>query len=307
MSGSAVDLGLLDFGWTMYGERPADVLQDTLALAALAERSGFSRYWLGEHHTDGHACGSPQILAALVAAQTARIRVGVAAMLLAYWSPLKLAEDFSLLETLFGRIDLGVGRGRADSLASHRALLDGRAGDDAMLDPAAFATRLDDLLGHLTGELSAAHPHAGAPVLPTPTTTPEVWICGSAGAAREAARTGTRFCCTLFHGRIEPPDHVRLYRERFVPSRDLGRPQAAIAVAGVCADTKSEAIAMRDAFPNPHYIPSLVGTPAQCRRAIDALCDVYEVNEVVMLDIAPDRARRVQSATLLAREMEFVS
>ncbi len=303
MPNSPIALGLLDFSWTMRGESAADALNDTQAMAVHAERCGFSRYWLGEHHVEGHACGSPQILAAIAATRTRRIRIGIGAMLLGYWAPLKLAEDFSLLETMFGRIDLGLGRGRADSLASHRALLDGRPGDDGMLSSVAFASRLDDLLGHLDGTLAAGHAHAGAPVLPNAGASPEVWICGSSGAALEAARTGTRFCCTLFHGRIEPPELVQTYRDRFVPSRDLATPHAAIALAGVCAETKAEAIAMRDCFPNPNYLPSLVGTPAQCRGALEAVCEAYEVRDLILLDVAPDRTRRLRSATLLAEEM----
>ena len=300
-----IRIGLLDFSWAYHGQPPEQALMDTLALGKLADALGYSRYWLGEHHVEGHACGSPQVLATLLAASTKRIRVGVGAMLLHYWAPLKLAEDFCLLETIFGRIDLGVGRGRADDLQSHRALLDGRPGDDGMLCEEEYGAKLDDLLGHLRGTLPAKHPHYGAPVLPALDVMPEVWVCGSATAAPQAARTGTRFCCTLFHGGVASPRYMDSYREAFRPSEELDAPHAAIAVAGVCAETEAEALAMREAFPNLNYVPTVVGTPEQCKARIEWFCDKYGVEEVILLDIAPDRAGRFKSAGLLAEAFEL--
>ncbi len=300
MSAAPIALGLLDFSWVRGEQSPAEALADTLALAEAADALGLSRYWIGEHHLDGHACGSPQVLATLLAASTRRIRVGVGAMLLYYWAPLKLAEDFVLLQSLFARIDLGVGRGGADDPRSHLALLDGRPGDGPMLGEAAYAERVRDLLGHLRGTLERGHPHHGAPIIPALDVMPEVWVCGSATAAPLAAACGTRLCCTLFHGRMAPPEHLARYRSGFGASPELAAPQAAIAVAGTCADTQAEADAMRDAFPYSNYLPSVWGTPQRCRERIEALCAAYGVGEALLLDIAPDRERRLRSAELLA-------
>lgn len=304
---SPIALGLLDFSWVRDDQSAADALGDTLALAEHAESLGYSRYWIGEHHLDGHACGSPQVLASLLAASTRRIRVGVGAMLLYYWAPLKLAEDFVLMQSLFGRIDLGLGRGGADDPRAHIALLDGRTCTGPMLAQAAYGERVEELLGHLRGTLPTDHPHCGAAVIPALDVMPEVWVCGSASAAPLAARTGTRFCCTLFHGRMAPPEHMAVYRETFAPSAELTRSQAAIAIAGTCADTEAEAIAMREAFPYRNYLPSVFGTPDHCREHIQALCAAYGVREVVLLDIAPDRERRMRSAELLARAFELAA
>jgi luciferase family oxidoreductase group 1 len=296
----SIRLSLLDFSWA-YHCRPAEALWDTLAVGVQADSLGYARYWLGEHHVEGHASGSPQVLAGILATSTKRMRIGIGAMLLHYWAPLKVAEDFLLLEALFGRIDLGVGRGRADNLQSHRALLDGRPGDDAMLGAEAYSAKLDDLVAYVRGTIPAGHPHYGAAVIPDIDSMPEMWLCGSATAASEAARTGTRFCCTLFHGSIAPPIHVQTYRRCFRPSADLEAPHAAIAVAGVCADTEAEAVAIREVFPNPNYVPSVVGTAQQCRSRIEQFCEAYDVDEVVILDIAANRSQRIRSAELLAQ------
>lgn len=300
MAENSIRLSLLDFSWA-FDCGPTEALWDTLAVGVQADRLGYERYWLGEHHLEGHASGSPHVLAGILAASTKRMRIGAGAMLLEYWAPLKLAEDFLLLEAMFGRIDLGVGRGRADNLQSHRALLDGRPGDDAMLGSAAYMGKLDDLVAYVRGTIPADHPHHGAAVIPDIESMPEMWVCGSSTAASEAARTGTRFCSTLFHGSIAPPIHVETYRKCFRPSTDLEAPHAAIAVAGVCADTEAEAVAIRDAFPNTNYVPSVVGTAQQCRARIEQFCETYDVDEVVILDIAPNRSQRIRSAELLAQ------
>jgi luciferase family oxidoreductase group 1 len=298
-----VQLGLLDFSWVNAGQSPAQALGDTFAMAKRAEALGFSRYWVGEHHVERHACGSPQILAAILGVTTKRIRIGVGSMLLHYWAALKLAEDFRLLETIFGRIDLGVGRGRADNLASHRALAEGRVSGegDQMLSEEEYGRKLDELVAYFRGSLPPDHPHHDAAVIPALDVTPEIWVCGSATGAPQAARIGARFCCTLFHGRIAPPVHLAKYRGAFQPSRELAAPYAAIAVAGVCAETEAEALAMRAAFPNANYLPSVVGSPEQCKARIDGLREEYGVDEVIVLDIAPDGPRRAKSAELLAQ------
>jgi luciferase family oxidoreductase group 1 len=302
-----IRLGLLDFSWVKANQSPAQALKDTLVIGQRAEVLGYSRYWLGEHHLEGHASGSPQILAGVLAASTRQIRIGVGCMLLHYWAPLKLAEDFLLLEALFGRIDFGVGRGRADNLRSHRALLDGRPGNDEMIGEKEFGVKLDELVGYLRGTISEEHPHYGAAVIPDHDVMPEIWVCGSATAAPQAARTGTRFCCTLFHGGIAPPIYMSRYREAFSPSEELPVPYAAIAVAGVCAETEAEAVAMRESFPIRNYLPSIVGTPEQCKMKIEWFSAHYDVDEIILLDIAPDRARHIKSIELLAQVFELKS
>jgi luciferase family oxidoreductase group 1 len=304
MGEQRIQLGMLDFSWVNHDQSPVQALKDTVAVAQRAEALGYGRYWLGEHHVEGHACGSPQIFAALLAASTKRIRIGIGAMLLLYWAPLKLAEDFCLLEAIFGRMDLGVGRGLADNFRSHLALLDGRR-NNGMLVEKEYEAKIDELVGHLRGTIPEDHPHHGAAVIPDLDVSPEFWVCGSTTAAQQAARTGTRFCCSLFHGRIAPPSHIVRYRDAFRPSLELGAPYAAVAVAGVCAETEAEAIAMRDAFSNPNYLPTVVGTPEQCKAKIERFHEEYGVDEFILLDIAPDRERRIKSAELLALAFEL--
>ena len=105
-------LSVLDQSPVISGCTAADALQATIRLAQLADRLGYTRYWLAEHHnTSSLADASPEILIPVVAGNTSRIRVGSGGVMLSHYSPLKVAETFRMLETLFpGRIDMGLGR-----------------------------------------------------------------------------------------------------------------------------------------------------------------------------------------------------
>src|SRR2546429_7298192 len=103
---------VLDQSPVRSGGTPADAIHESLELAELADRLGYHRYWLAEHHsTPGLGGSSPEVLIGQVAARTSRIRVGAGGVMLQHASALKVAETFRVLETLFpGRIDLGLGR-----------------------------------------------------------------------------------------------------------------------------------------------------------------------------------------------------
>src|SRR5207237_2035608 len=105
-------LGVLDQSPVRTGMTAAEAVQETLELAQAAERLGYHRYWLAEHHaTPGLAGSCPEVLIGQVATRTSRIRVGSGGVMLSHYSALKVAETFRMLETLFpGRIDLGIGR-----------------------------------------------------------------------------------------------------------------------------------------------------------------------------------------------------
>ena len=154
-----LSLGVLDF---------CSEPRITIELARRVESFGYSRYWLTEHHGDG-AYGSPELLIPLIAALTKTIRVGAAGILLYFYSPFKVAENFHLLENLFSeRIDLGIGRGQAGSLIT-QALLDGRT---RTLDLDLYKEKVEQLINYLRG-ISQVQ------AIPASSTAPEIWILGS--------------------------------------------------------------------------------------------------------------------------------
>src|SRR4051812_47542196 len=169
-------LSILDQSPVIHGLGARRAIEETLALARLADRLGYHRYWLAEHHAIAAlADPCPEILAGQVAAATKRLRVGTGGVLMPYYSPLKVAEVFRMLEALFpGRIDLGLGRAPGGDLKTAHALSGG-----AYSDAERFPEQVEELVGLLDGTLPASHPSSRIRVQPEVPTAPQVWLLGS--------------------------------------------------------------------------------------------------------------------------------
>lgn len=222
------------------GSAPAEALRHTVELARAAEALGCSRYWLAEHHAAGGLAGTaPEVLAGAVASATSRIRVGAGGVLLSHYSPLKVAEAFSVLSALFpGRIDLGIGRAAGADPVTTAAL---RPGPEAYGDEH-FPRRVVDLLGWLGGALEEGHPHAGVRAMPDGGPRPDVWLLGSSPhSAGLAAGLGLPLSFAHFITPDFGPQVVARYRRNFRPSGADAAPRLNVAVAAVCAPTDAEA------------------------------------------------------------------
>src|SRR5215207_5778355 len=152
-------LSVLDQSPIRSGGSAADAIHETIELAQIAERLGYHRYWLAEHHSSrGLAGTSPEVLIGQVAARTSKIRIGSGGVMLSHYSALKVAENFRVLETLFpGRIDLGIGRAPGSDRRTAAALVNG----PGALGIEHFPSRVADLIGFLHDGLDQDHPFAG--------------------------------------------------------------------------------------------------------------------------------------------------
>src|SRR2546430_11454145 len=186
-----VPLGLLDQSPVISAHSATEAIAKTVSLARLAEELGYGRYWLAEHHAIAAlADPSPEILVSRVASATSRIRVGTGGVLLPYYSPLKIAEQFRMLEALFpGRIDLGIGRAPGGDPRTALALADGEyQGAEHM------PQQVQDLIGFLDRSLPAGHPYVKVKAQPAGDTSPEIWLLGSSDySGALAAQLGLRF------------------------------------------------------------------------------------------------------------------
>jgi luciferase family oxidoreductase group 1 len=267
-------LSILDLAPIAEGSDAHAAFANMLDLARNAERLGYRRYWLAEHHNmPGIASAATAVLIGHVAAGTARIRVGAGGVMLPNHAPLQVAEQFGTLATLHpGRIDLGLGRAPGTDAAATRALRRYYAGADE------FPADVVELLGYFDpvqpGQSVQAVPGAGVEV--------EAWILGSSlfGAAL-AARLGLPYAFASHFAPDALDDAIALYRREFRPSTRLAAPHVMLALNVVCAQTDAEArrlfTTQQQAFVNLRRgRPGLVPPPLESAEAIEAFCTPVE-------------------------------
>ena len=229
-------LSVLELSTVASGSTPARALAETTDLAQEAERLGYRRLWVAEHHAmPAVASSAPAVLIAHLAARTETLRVGSGGVMLPNHSPLVIAEQFATLEALHpGRIDLGLGRAPGTDQATARALR--RRGDTG---PDTFPQDVVELMGYLSEE----GPPPGFPeAYPGRGHMPEMWLLGSSlYSAQLAGILGLRFAFA-YHFNPGPLDAaLETYRSTFRPSPHLDRPYALVAVSALCAPTADEA------------------------------------------------------------------
>jgi luciferase family oxidoreductase group 1 len=235
-----VPLSVLDLSPVTTATPGSVALHNSLDLARLAERLGYTRYWLAEHHNLANiASSSPELMIGQIAAATSRIRVGSGGVMLPNHAPLMVAERFKVLEALFpGRIDLGLGRAPGtDPVTSYalRARQDPRAGDE-------FLERFQELLLLENGGFPQGHPFRNVRAMPADVALPPIWLLGSSGYSAElAAAFGLGFAFAHHFADYDAASAMLGYRERFKPSATLARPYAIVATAAVVADNDAEA------------------------------------------------------------------
>jgi len=330
-------LSVLDQSPISEGSTGVDALRNTLDLARLTDELGYHRYWVAEHHGGPMlASASPEALIGPIAAATEGIRVGSGGVMLPHYSPLKVAETFTILAALYpGRIDLGIGRASGTDPLTTFAL----QRDRRQASPDDFPQQLAELLAYLDDSLPDDHPFQrlaamlpGRPELPVP------WLLGSSPqSAIWAAQLGLPYAFADF---INPggAEIAALYRERFETARDNVAQRTAVAAWVLCADTDEEAQRLSSssrmtltllrrgeliAVPPPEkalaflagegkpttgMLPGrrgIIGSPATVRAGIEKLAGEYGAEEVIVVTITHDHYARRRSYELLAEVMDL--
>jgi luciferase family oxidoreductase group 1 len=235
-----IPLSVLDLSPVTTATPGAAALRNSLDLAQLADRLGYTRYWLAEHHNlSSIASSAPEIMIGQVAAVTSHIRVGSGGVMLVNHAPLMVAERFKVLEALFpGRIDLGLGRAPGtDPVTSYalRRRQDAREGDD-------FLERFQELLLLERNGFPPEHPFRNVQAMPADVVLPPIWLLGSSGYSAElAGAVGMGFSFAHHFADYDPASAMLSYRSHFKPSAALPQPHAILAVAAIAADDDAEA------------------------------------------------------------------
>ncbi|WP_210463632.1 LLM class flavin-dependent oxidoreductase [Rufibacter roseolus] len=328
-----IKLSVLDQSPVREGGTAEQALQETLELAKLADRLGYTRYWVSEHHNSlGLAGPSPEVLIPYLAAHTQHLRVGSGGVMLPHYSALKVAQNFRLLEALYpNRIDLGIGRAPGTDRKT-AALLN----PYNQFNEQDFVTQLIDLDRYLQDGLNGSEA-AEVKVTPRSATTPECWLLSSSGQSGVfAAHFGMGFSFAHFINPNGGPEMMHNYQTRFTPSAMLKKPAGNFGIFVLCADTveKAEELQLSMDMLMLHIrqgkaagVPSLekarafyedleeselahiqynrqrmvAGTPDQVKAKLDALAEAYNVDEIVVVTITYDFKDRLRSYELLAQ------
>jgi luciferase family oxidoreductase group 1 len=321
-----VPLSVLDLAPIVQGGDAAQAFRNTLDLARHAERLGYRRYWLAEHHgMPGIASAATAVVIGHVAAGTTTIRVGAGGIMLPNHAPLVIAEQFGTLASLFpGRIDLGLGRAPGSDQATIRALRRSPASAES------FPQDVVELMGYFRpaepGQAVRAVPGAGLDV--------PVWILGSSlFGAQLAAALGLPYAFASHFAPAALFPALELYRAQFRPSERLARPYVMLGVNVFAADTGESAArlftSLQQAFVNlrrghPAPLPppddtleerltptdragiaemlacSVVGAPDAVRRGLEAFVARTGADELMLTSQIYDPAARVRSYELTA-------
>lgn len=319
-------LSVLDLVPVTLGSTAADALHRSLQLARTAERLGFTRYWVAEHHNmTGIASAATAVVIAHLAAGTERIRVGAGGVMLPNHSPLVIAEQFGTLESLFpGRIDLGLGRAPGTDQRTMLAL---------RRDPHAADTFVDDvqeLQAYFEpvqeGQAVRAVPGAGLRV--------PIWILGSSlFGSQLAAALGLPYAFASHFAPAALHQALQVYRSTFRPSAKLAKPHAMVGLNVIAAETDDEARRLftsqqqaftnmvrnkRGLFPPPiddiesYWTPaekhhaagmlscSVVGSVETVRAGLQRFADETQADELMIVSAVFDPALRRRSLALIA-------
>ena len=322
-------LSILDLAFVASGCTPADALHNTLDLAQHAERWGYRRLWLAEHHNMvGIASAATAVVIGYVAGGTRSIRVGAGGIMLPNHSPLVIAEQFGTLESLYpGRVDLGLGRAPGTDQRTVRALRRDPASADSFPQD---VLELQALLGPLQpGQAVQAVPGTGLNV--------PIWILGSSVfGAQLAAALGLPYAFASHFAPDALMQALEIYRASFQPSERLAQPHVMVGANVVAADTDSQArrlfTSAQQGFTNllrgtrgqllppiddiqTYWSPiekaqvtrmlacSFVGSPQSIRDGLGRFVEQTGADEIIVASAIHDHAARLRSYELLAEAL----
>ncbi|MEV5029900.1 LLM class flavin-dependent oxidoreductase [Paenibacillus sp. LPE1-1-1.1] len=273
-----IPFSILDLAPIITGGTPAQSFRNTLDLAQHAEKWGYNRYWVAEHHNmPGIASSATSVVIGYIAAGTEKIRVGSGGIMLPNHAPLVIAEQFGTLESMYpGRIDLGLGRAPGSDQVAARALRRGLGsnGED-------FPEQLNELRHYFNpgedarGVMPRAVPGEGLDV--------PIWLLGSSGfSAQLAGHHGLPFAFASHFAPDFLVPALKLYRDNFRPSDVLAKPYAMAGVNVIMADS-DEAAAFLATSQEQAFLNLIRGRMGQLNPPVDSMDGLWSEQEKMMV------------------------
>ncbi|MEE9431955.1 MAG: LLM class flavin-dependent oxidoreductase [Melioribacteraceae bacterium] len=321
-------LSILDQSPISEGMDAETAIDNTVELTNLADSLGYHRFWVSEHHnTNSFASASPEIFISSLAAQTKNIKLGTAGILLSHYQPYKIAEQMSLLSTLYpNRIDLGIGRALGGDARIAKAL-------NSTTNPNEIIDKFDSLINYLYKNKS------GLKVIPQTEHKPELWILGTSPAsAKYAAERGLRYSFASFINAEKLVESYQTYHQYFTPTEFLNEPYTNLSLFVLAAETNEEAnklassakkwlidsLLYRKDLPFPKAAGefessnsmqeqflikafeefSAIGTAKGVLSKLETLKKNFAINEFTLVTITYDQKDKINSYKLIADENE---
>lgn len=329
-------LSILDQTPIRKGSSAEESLQESIELAKLADRKGYTRYWLSEHHNSVTLAGAaPEVFMARLGGETSRIRLGSGGIMLPNHSALKVAENFRLLEALYPhRIDLGIGRAPGGDRATSQLL-----NPSNTFDPQEYIQQIRELQDFFSETPSPNNLNGKIKAIPSIQSSPALWALTSSGeSAFIAAHFGMGLSYAQFINPVGGPEAIRLYKDKFKPSGDLLSPVTNVGIFAFCSENEqklAQAKAVYDyrllSFEKGNYqqlyayedikdhvyTPAdlqrleyhrqryFIGTPAELKIRFEELASSFQTDEIVVATFAETKEDRLRSYELLSNTFLF--
>ncbi|EJF7711767.1 MULTISPECIES: luciferase-like monooxygenase [Providencia] len=290
MSDKKIPLSLLDLAPIIQGSTAKEAFAHSLDIVQLAEKLGYHRYWLAEHHNmTGIASAATSVLIGYLAANTRTLRLGSGGVMLPNHSPLVIAEQFGTLNTLYPeRIDLGIGRAPGSDQRTMQAL---RRHMNTDID------NFPQDVAQIINWFDAINPDPAVRPVPGFGEKIPVWLLGSSlYSARLAAQMGLPFA---FASHFAPDlllQALDVYRANFQPSQRLSKPYAMVCINIIAADTQREAeflfTSMQQAFVMLRRgQPSQLPAPVESMENIWSPAEEFGVQQALGMSLVGDKAK----------------
>lgn len=336
-----VKINVLDYAVIDEGQSPADALKQTVKLAKTAERLGFHRFWMAEHHdVTAFASSSPELIMMHVLGQTSRIRLGSGGVMIPHYSPLKVAENFRVMENIYpNRVDLGVGNTLGTPLVN-------KSMNEMRPRKQRYEENISDIKKYVTNSDDDTHRFNEITANPTGETNPEMWVLStSVRTAELAARQGIGFTFGLFPHASKDKVQVgkeaaSTYRENFVPSSVMSKPTVMVSPFVVVADTNNQAehlaktldlwLLGKKNFSEFDHFPSvetaekytytveelkrlesnrsrmIVGDAGSVKTQLESLVETFGADELLLIPLMPGAENRQRALELIAAEFKLI-
>lgn len=334
MPKNKLKLSILDLATIHNEDTASQTLQNSTELVQLADRLGYTRYWFAEHHSGKYQMStSPDLLSAHAAALTKNIRIGSGGIMLPNHSPLKVVENFSILEALHpGRIDLGMGRASGTDGITNAALRN----NHTPLSGEAIMNQLMEVLAFFNRDFPEGHPYKNINPSPDSSLRPDLYMLGSSdGGMQIASQLGLGFA---FAGQINPDMAIPMlkkYRESFQPSEFFSQPYSMLAIIVIAAETDEEAAeiagpaelqwvrwmtgqyklsppTLEEARKHEYTLAEasarkqnkskfIIGSVENVKKQLEDIAREAEVDEIIIAEMISDKEARHKSYSLLAK------